>query len=81
MDCFKGKKMEVNKKEAFSLMFKDFLDNLTSWVHTMKVYTIFHAALQDTATMTEIAAEIKERDNLLYCYAKKPDLTDSCKFE
>ena len=54
-------------------MFKKFLDNLGSWVHTAKVYTIFHAALQDSMIIKEVAVELKERETLLYCYAKKPE--------
>lgn len=76
MECFKNRIDEVKKKEAFSLVFKRFLENLINWVHTAKVYTIFHVGLQDPATIDDIAAEIKERENLLYCYAKKPEEMD-----
>ena len=73
MDCFKNRVAEIKRKEAFSQLFKKFLDNLGNWVHTIKVYTIFHVALQDQVTLKEVASELKERDSLLYCYAKRPD--------
>lgn len=37
---------------------------------------IFHAALQDQIVMKKIAAEIKNREANLYCYAKKPEEKD-----
>ncbi len=73
LDCFKNKVPEKRPKDAFSDLFQKFLDNLGSWVHTTKVYSIFHAALQDPATLRDIANELKERENLLYCYAKHPE--------
>lgn len=76
IDCFKGKFYETPKKEAYSALFKKFLENLISWVHTAKCYTIFHVGLQDPATINDTAAEIKERENFLYCYAKKPEEND-----
>ena len=68
LDCLKNRVAEIKRKEAFSQMFKKFLDNLGSWVHTAKVYTIFHAMI-----IKEVAVELKERETLLYCYAKKPE--------
>ena len=79
MGCLKNKVYEIKKKEAFSQIFKRFLDNLGNWVHTAKVYTIFHVALQDTVTLKEVAAELKERISLLYCYAKRPEEQDYSK--
>ena len=67
---------EIRQKEAFSQLFKKFLDGLDGWLHTFKVYTIFHVALQDQNTMRSIAAELKERINLLYSFAKKPGERD-----
>ena len=73
MECFKNKVSEIKKKDAFSQMFKRFLDNLGSWIHTTKIYTVLHVGLQDQVTLKYIASEIKERENLLYSYAKKPE--------
>jgi len=73
MNCFKNRIPEIKRKDAFSQLFKKFLSELGSWVHTTKVYTIFHVALQDQLTIKPIAAELKERENLLYSYAKKPE--------
>ena len=75
MGCLKNKVYEIKKKEAFSQIFKRFLDNLGNWVHTAKVYI----ALQDTVTLKEVAAELKERISLLYCYAKRPEEQDYSK--
>ena len=58
------------------MLFKKFLDGLGSWVHTAKVYIILHTSLQDVLSMRDIAAELVERESLLYCYAKKPDSKD-----
>ncbi len=76
LDCFKNRVPEKPQKDAFSELFQNFLDNLGSWVHTAKVYSIFHAALQDPATTRNIADEVKGRENLLYCYAKHPEEKD-----
>ncbi len=76
MECFRNHVGEIRQKEAFSLLFKKFLDNLGSWVHTAKVYSILHCTLQDLQLMRSIAAEIHERENLLYCYARRPDVSD-----
>jgi hypothetical protein len=81
MDCFKNKIIDTNKKEAFSALFKKFLEDLPSWVSTCKCYTIFNVALQDYSIMNDIAAELKERENLLYCYAKKPEEADHRKIQ
>jgi len=76
LQCFRNKSPEVRQKEAISMLFKKFLDNLTSWVHVAKVYTILHVALQDQGLMREISFEILDRQNLLYFYTKRPDSRD-----
>lgn len=81
MNCFKNRVPEIRRKDAFAELFKKFLDELSSWVHTVKVYTIFHVALQDQLTIKPIAAELKERENLLYFFAKKPEDQDYSSFQ
>ena len=68
--------VEINRKEAFSKLFKRFLEYLGNWVHTLKVYTIFHVALQDQLTAHPIALELKSREAHLYSYAKNPGSRD-----
>lgn len=65
--------MEVKAKEAFVQLFAKFLDNLHSWVHVAKVYTLFHVALQDETTMRLIATELSDREKQLYYYVRRPD--------
>lgn len=67
---------EIRKKEAYTSLFIKFNDNLTSWVHTAKVYTILHVGLQDGSIINEVAAELTERQKLLYFYQKRPDEID-----
>eukprot|EP00826_Nyctotherus_ovalis_P000851 TRINITY_DN1005_c0_g1_i21.p1 TRINITY_DN1005_c0_g1~~TRINITY_DN1005_c0_g1_i21.p1 ORF type:complete len:253 (-),score=65.26 TRINITY_DN1005_c0_g1_i21:611-1369(-) len=76
INCFKNRVAEIRRKEAFSKLFKKFLEELGSWVHTSKVYTIFHVALQDQTTARPIALELKERENHLYPYSKNPGSRD-----
>jgi hypothetical protein len=76
LDCFKGKIPEVQKKDAFAQLFKRFLSNLAHWVHTAKVYMIFHSALQDRLILQDIASELKAKEALLYCFAISPEETD-----
>lgn len=76
MNCFKNRVAEIRRKEAFSKVFKKFLEELASWVHVFKVYTIFQVALQDQAIARPIALELKERENHLYPYSKNPGSRD-----
>lgn len=76
LECLKGTNPDIKSKEAFACIFKKFQDSLTSWVHTMKVYTIFHVALQDAKCCKSIAIEIKAREHLCEFY-KKPSSSAS----
>ena len=76
MQCFRNKFPEIRQKEAFSYLFKKFLDNLHSWVHVAKFYSILHFAFNDITVMRVIAAEVLERENLIYFYTKRPESHD-----
>lgn len=73
IECFKDFNPSTNSQEAFSQLFQKFLDGLFSWVHTLKVYSIFHAALQDQAAAVKVAAELKDKEKHLYHYAHDPN--------
>lgn len=81
LKCFRNRSAEVKEREAFNILFRKFLDNLHSWVHAAKVYTIFHAALQDESTMKVIGNELMEREKQLYYYINRPDSRDYSKCE
>lgn len=81
INCFKNRVAEIRRKEAFSKIFKKFLEELGSWVHTAKVYTIFHVALQDQVTARPIALELKERESHIYAYSKNPGSRDYSNLE
>lgn len=53
----------MSAKEAFERIFEKYRSNIESWVCTMKTYTIFHVALQDSETADEVAAELKAKDS------------------
>jgi hypothetical protein len=79
LKCFRNRCTEVKEREAFNILFKKFLDNLHSWVHVAKVYTVFHVALQEELTMKVVATELMDREKQLYYYVCRPDSRDYSK--
>jgi len=56
------------------------LDGLINWVHTLKVYSILHAALQDQSVANKVAIELKEKEKYLYSYVHDSNATGFGKF-
>ena len=76
-----GKNLEITPSEAFSQFFVRFLDNMESWVHVIKCYTIFHVALQLPKIGAKIAGELRKRTASLVAFSKKPEVDDFGKFQ
>ena len=79
INCFKNRVAEIKCKEAFGQLFEKFLNNLDNWVHTTKVYTIYHVALQDQMTSMGIGLQLKQREANLYSYSRNPSSKDYSK--
>ena len=60
----------MDPKRAFEQVLRRCSDNLKSWVHTLKSYTIFQVALQTPETSKLIAELIHERSTKLNCFNK-----------
>ena len=76
MKAFKGSSKEFTPQDAFVKLFDKFIYNLSSWVHTLKSYIIFHMSLQDALLTKFISAELLRKEDTLYSFAKKID--DTC---
>jgi hypothetical protein len=69
----RGKSSEAKPIAIFDKIFEKYISNLGSWVHTLKVLTIFHIGMEDATIVKLIADVLKQREETLYSFAKKQD--------
>jgi len=66
----KANSVNLNPKEAFNLLYLKYMSNLSSWVHTLKCFIIFHSALQDIQSAHLVSKDINAKSSNMSSFLK-----------